>query len=1013
MSEFPLNIEQKEDYPGKLNSLSEVETKYYESAAEKNKKTAAIQENYDAISVLESGRQPPLYIADTPTADGIYPPMEEGTYANAGGLTYLPSTDDASKDVNFIKSGATWTKRVIDIGVQGTDDVDATDQTELAQIAAVKAEQVARVAALALKADDDKFINFKGNKKANNQYPKTSDLSTGSASFSSADVVSEDDLPTNSTKLIRATYGVSSGAFLGFTSTYKIPLVNGKGYYTSWVRRSDLDNIPDSLRVQMYTTTSNTTSDVVSLPYVTATDFKVGYISEATTGSTTVKLSVISEYNGWVLFFNELTTTSLTQTHFICRFWVNNIGVGQENKLDFCNTLAFGDINNVNILLPSLIAGDGAINFDEIEKIDVANSDSIVFVADSYTESDYTLPDKSYIANVSALTDYQVRNYAKSGDDMTEAINRINDNEVRFNTTLGIKDFNSKYAVIALYANDSPYRYWTMEMFKENLRNLAQRLRGLGIEPIVSSEFFLYNFFYTNVGVSDTALMQDLCDEMGIGFIDVAETSMNFIKSRENDFWNGSHPTTRTNSVMWKPISDYLKSLPNPKKSIKLFRNRTIESNFAADTLYKNIEERNSKYQEIRVGHSALTDANLIYFDRQSLLGSPIDESKNDEYLAIQNGESISFSRHCLAEFTIPYYSQDVDYIRFKIDTNETVFPWVRKKKTPFSNNKGTALKFIGTPSIVIGDVYSVTSSESKLNGLSITITDNRDGYICADASSYNYPDMNATGTLTRTSGTGTTSISFDGALASFDDAYYNDYANTYEWVSLTSTPSADGYWYIDNSNKLYIEGDKIVIIIRNTSGFSITGIEVDIPKIVGAEKIEVKGKYIEPLVYPANGSLISQRITGSTATLANWTQEGTIVESSPIGNANPRFCPGKVNLTNVNKISQAITYSSARASQKIQIQIWANYEPAKFTGTDLSTSPITLTSYDKTDLFIEIYSDGQEDKSITFSRKVGLGFQQILIDTFLPPDMVSPKIRLSGSSLGVDVAYVDVLKYL
>lgn len=975
-----------------------------------------------------------LLIADTPTVDGWWFAGESGTYTNAGGLVI-----SLTNNLSIIVRQTTFFKIEIplDLGItlaepgepmtgsikyfdgdktitQIKEELTATTIAENGE-KFVNAHQLWGVKQELADAGNslEIAVNFKGNKKANNLYPKTSNLSTGSVGFTAIDVVTDEVLPTDSSKLIRATYGVNSGAYLGFLTTYKIPLVNGKGYYTSWIRRSDLDNIPDSLRIQIYTTTSSTTSDVVSLPYVIADDFKVGYTSTSTTGNTTVKLTVISEYNGWVLFFNELTTTSLTQTHFICRFWVNNIGLGQENKIDFCNTLAFGDINNVNILLPSLTSDDGAINFDEVEKINVANSDSIVFVADSYTESDYTLPDKSYIANVSALTDYQVRNYAKSGDDIIEAINRINDNEVRFNTTLGIKDFNSKYAVIALYANDSPYRYWSMDMFKENLRNLVQRLRGLGIEPIISSEFFLYNFFFTNVGVADTAIMQDIADELGIGFIDVAQTSMNFIKARENDFWNGSHPTTRTNSVMWKPVSDYLQSLPKPKKSIKLFRNRTVESNFATDTLYKNIEERNSKYQEIRVGHSALTDANLIYFDRQSLLGNPIDEAKNDEYLALQNGESVSFARHCLIEATVPYYSQDIDYIRLKIDTSATIFPWIRKKKAPFSTAKGTSFKFTGSPTIVIGDTYTITSSDGVINGKIITITDNRNGYICADATSYGYPSPTATGTLTRTSGTGTSSISFDGVLASFDDIYYTDYAKTYEWISLTSVPSSDGYWYIDNTSRLYCEGDKIVFLVRQTSGFSITGIEVDIPKKIGAEKIEVKGKYIEPLVYPANGSLISQRITGSTATLASWNQEGTIVESLPIGSANPRFCPGKVRLTDVNKISQSISYTSGRASQKIQIQVWANYEPAKFTGTDLATSPITLTSYDKTDLFIEIYSNGQEDKAIKFQRKVGLGFQQILIDTFLPPDMVSPKIRLSGSNLGVDVAYVDVLKYL
>jgi hypothetical protein len=889
-----------------------------------------------------------------------------------------------------------------------TPNINDADQTKFAQIGAVNAADEVLKNDL-LRKSLDESINFKGTKPAVNEFPNLSGFVSGQG-FTFSELIASEILPTDTSKIFKATYNVAgTGRIDPFGNP--ISLTNKKGYFYSWVRKSDLLNLPNSLSIMLYTLNDTSNQDVILLDYIPKADFVKGCTQSKTVGSSTLKLDVISDYNGWLLFYAVITTTSLTANKFYPRFYINGTGTG---KLDFVNYTATNSIENVNILLPSNKATASIIDkFKEVEKIDVANSDNIVFVADSYTESEYTLDGKAYIQNVSALTDYQIRNYGKSGDDITEAINRININQVEFNTSLGIKDFGSKYAVIALYANDSPYRYWSIDMFKENLRNLVQRLRGLGIEPIISSEFFLYNFFTANPGVADTALMQDIADELNIRFIDVAQTSMNFIKSRENDFWNGSHPTTRTNSVMWKPISDFLQSLPKPKKSIKLFRNRVVESNFATDTLYKNVEERNSKYQEIRVGQSALTDVNQIYFDRQSLVTSPISIDKNDEYLALQNGESVSFSRHCLAEITVPYMAENVDYFRIKIQTNDSIFPWIRKKKTPFTNNKGTALKYTGTPTIVIGDVYTINSSNTTINGLSFTVTDNREGWICADARNYAYPDVNATGTLTRTSGTGTSSISFAGVLASFDDVYYTDYAKTYEWEEINSKKQSDGLYYIDNTTKKYVEGDKIVLIIRQTSGFSITDISVEVPSVEGAEKLEIKGKYIEPLIYSGDATLITQRLTDTTSNLSAWIQEGTIVASNPIGNAYPRWTNGKTRLTNVNKISQALTYSNSRASQKIQIQVWANYEPAKFTGTDLSTSPITLTSYDKTDLFIEIYSTGQESKSITFSRKVGLGFQQILIDTFLPPDMVSPKIRLSGSSLGVDVAYVDVLKYL
>jgi dGTP triphosphohydrolase len=50
MSEFPLQIEQKEDYPGKISALEGVSEKYYETAAEKNTIVDAIEENHALIN---------------------------------------------------------------------------------------------------------------------------------------------------------------------------------------------------------------------------------------------------------------------------------------------------------------------------------------------------------------------------------------------------------------------------------------------------------------------------------------------------------------------------------------------------------------------------------------------------------------------------------------------------------------------------------------------------------------------------------------------------------------------------------------------------------------------------------------------------------------------------------------------------------------------------------------------------------------------------------------------------
>lgn len=51
MSVFPLNIEEKEDHPDRIAQLEGVDSKYYESAEEINKKRAGIEENQELIQI--------------------------------------------------------------------------------------------------------------------------------------------------------------------------------------------------------------------------------------------------------------------------------------------------------------------------------------------------------------------------------------------------------------------------------------------------------------------------------------------------------------------------------------------------------------------------------------------------------------------------------------------------------------------------------------------------------------------------------------------------------------------------------------------------------------------------------------------------------------------------------------------------------------------------------------------------------------------------------------------------
>ena len=55
---------------------------------------------------------------DVFTANGTYTPTEEGSYTNAGGLTYLPSTTDKGFDIKFSLYNGVWTKNRVDLNIE-------------------------------------------------------------------------------------------------------------------------------------------------------------------------------------------------------------------------------------------------------------------------------------------------------------------------------------------------------------------------------------------------------------------------------------------------------------------------------------------------------------------------------------------------------------------------------------------------------------------------------------------------------------------------------------------------------------------------------------------------------------------------------------------------------------------------------------------------------------------------------------------------------------------------------
>lgn len=873
-------------------------------------------------------------------------------------------------------------------------------------IGEVEEELNASILASATQADilSKSGLNYLGSNAIVDKFPTLDGFVVLPGTSLSEVSTSEADLPIDTNKIFRLDYTAVAEGRIDVTTS--LPMSENSAKFTSWVRKSDLANIPVGFTIMMFGKEGATIKDIIKLPYMVSTQFVKGYHVENTEGNSTLVLDVLAERGDWVLFFAEYKTTDVLMDSYIPRFYFGEILAGEESKLDFINFTTYSGQDNINITLQSVKEVENSLIpfFKDVVEVNPTTSEAIDFVGDSYTESYYTLKDKSYISRVAELLPYRVKNFAKSGDDIIEAIVRIETNETRFGSPTGYKDWEATYTAIVLYANDSVYRDYSIDMFKENMRQLVERIRIYGREPIIFTEFFLYNFFSDNPGVVDTTLFKDLAEELQVQFVDVAQTSLNFGTypgaTRHGDFWNGSHPTARTNSVLWKPISDFLKTLPRPKQSMKIYRNRFIESSFFVDTLYKNDIEKIQKYQEITVGHAALTEVNEIYLDRSSLVTGPIARSIADEYFSLEKNEAVSFDRHALIECILPYNSRDIDYIRVRLSANKQVYPWIMKKKDYFSSAKGTSFRATAPFTASVGDVYTITAS--GLTTGDATITRIEGDYIIFSGYNYTYPGSNTSGTLTKVSGAGDASISFDKVKGGFLDDYYDNYDKTQEWEQAPVAES-DGYFYLDNRDRRFVQGDLLTIIVRELSGFDITDISVEIPK-KDKSKIAIKSDYITAKI--GGSEKLSQTVMLSG--LPGWITTGGMTHVDPIGNARPRFLNGVTALGSGKSLTQAINLSTdKRQSEPAQLKIWASYEPPKFEGVDINLSPVKALSYDKVTLEIEIYSDGISPIKLT--REIGQGFHETLINLTLPPDLVNPYIKLSGESDYLLIGYVSL----
>ncbi|EPW2112813.1 SGNH/GDSL hydrolase family protein, partial [Klebsiella pneumoniae] len=107
-----------------------------------------------------------------------------------------------------------------------------------------------------------------------------------------------------------------------------------------------------------------------------------------------------------------------------------------------------------------------------IVEFTAADTDVIAILGDSYTDSLFTLKDKSYISKLSSLLDYRFKNFGVSGNTAPAINQRLVNHSVYFDGKT-FAQMNAKYAIIMTYANDAAkYIAQSMEYYAYNISRL-------------------------------------------------------------------------------------------------------------------------------------------------------------------------------------------------------------------------------------------------------------------------------------------------------------------------------------------------------------------------------------------------------------------------------------------------------------------------------------------------------------------------------------------------------------
>ena len=649
------------------------------------------------------------------------------------------------------------------------------------------------------------------------------------------------------------------------------------------------------------------------------------------------------------------TKEDTTHIQFTIQFNFKDSGnVQLEEGLEFTEYEEFGKVN-LNRLgkdVKKLIENTTSANSTTIT---IANSDKIGFFSNSFLNG-YAMKNKHTLNNLSMFTDYILYNYGHSGDDILELLARVQKNEI-FLGYVPVNDWGIKYGVIAMQDNDGALFNYSSDTYYENAKKLANMIKTMGAEPILSTEhddsWYYYNF-------------SRLANEEQYMFMNWGVESTKYFNGIYKPMWYNSHPATRTGWLWTNGMKPYIDSLPKPKQSIKLFRSRN-ENALLDSLLYEDMLGRSKNFVELSCGVLCLSDPTK--FDRLDSL--PEHVTIYDEYQTIQTNRSVTFGNYALAEVITPY--SRLNNFKLKLSATGITSAYVKihnRISNPLSEKRFIAFG-LESGSLNKGDTFTITGGvfsdtlkltytvEDVVNGIVVTTT-NSSG---KTTSGTDNPTCNVAG------------VTFKGSYDFPSADYMNRYKKPYaEWKEVTLT---DGV--IDLTDvKDYLLFDKVAILLKG-SNITIS----DISAICsGTEKQIIKK---DRIIEKVGNSLIQDTLFDDGSSwgadgLSKYVPvtNGTETEKLPKGITTVRI------IKNGEEVKQNISTvtNSALSNKQVQIKVMVRMFPT-YVDSDSKYGAITPTSFDMGELDVYVGTSKDDSNPVKVgSIKVGLWWNTYLIDT-------------------------------